>query len=97
MPNSSTPIDVEIKCRNMPFNLSIDDAGYWNDNSPVKTYFWNALSLNLPQLENAAIKTIASVLPRIKDGALKKCAEIFCMQESVHAIPWDQNSRPSDI
>jgi len=86
MSSSSTPIDVEIECRNIPFNFSIDDAGYWNDNSPVKTYFWNSLSLGLPQLENAAVKTIANVLPSIKDEALNKCAKVFCMQESTHAI-----------
>lgn len=53
---------------------------YWNDNSPFKTHFLNALSITLPDCEKFFIDTVK---PHLKDSSDPDLVE-FVRQEGYH-------------
>ena len=57
---------------------------YWNDNSPFKTHFLNALSLTLPECEKFFIETVRHYAKEINDPTLTKEVKEFVKQESHH-------------
>ena len=57
---------------------------YWNDNSPFKTHFLNALSLTLPECEKFFIETLKHYSKQIDDPTLTKEVKEFVKQESQH-------------
>lgn len=82
--------EVPIIHRDVVFQFQDDDFQYWNDGSPAKTHFWNALSLGLPQLENSVVKIMSQVRESISDERLREDVRVFCMQESRHAVSHNQ-------
>lgn len=59
---------------------------YWNDNSPFKTHFLNALSLTLPECEKFFIETLKHYSKQITDPTLKLEVKEFVKQESHHRL-----------
>lgn len=57
---------------------------YWNDNSPFKTHFLNALSLTLPECEKFFIETVIDYAKGIEDPRLVCNIKEFVKQESHH-------------
>lgn len=57
---------------------------YWNDNSPFKTHFLNALSLTLPECEKFFIETIKHYSKEIIDPTQLRDIKEFVKQESHH-------------
>lgn len=57
---------------------------YWNDQSPFKTHFLNALSLTLPECEKFFIETIHYYSKQLTDPVLKQEVKEFVKQESHH-------------
>jgi predicted metal-dependent hydrolase len=57
---------------------------YWNDNSPFKTHFLNALSLTLPECEKFFIETLKYYSKDVNDPNLSKDIKEFVKQESQH-------------
>lgn len=57
---------------------------YWNDNSPFKTHFLNALSITLPECEKFFIETIRPFRQLLTDEEQILEVEEFCKQESHH-------------
>lgn len=64
----------------------------WRDNSPLKTFFENTLSIMLPMLEDAMIKAMNEAKEHIKpeNSELIKQIEVFCEQEETHALVHSQ-------
>lgn len=59
---------------------------YWNDNSPFKTHFLNALSITLPDCEKFFIETVKPHIKRINDPELLAHTKEFVKQESHHRV-----------
>jgi uncharacterized protein len=57
---------------------------YWNDNSPFKTHFLNALSITLPDCEKFFIETVRHYSKDISDPAQLRDIGEFVKQESHH-------------
>jgi len=57
---------------------------YWNDNSPFKTHFLNALSITLPDCEKFFIETVRHYSKDITDPAQLHEIGEFVKQESHH-------------
>jgi len=57
---------------------------YWNDNSPFKTHFFNALSISLPDCEKFFIETVAAYSKNIDNEKFKLEIKEFLKQESHH-------------
>lgn len=57
---------------------------YWNDNSPFKTHFLNALSLTLPECEKFFIETVKHYAKDITDPTQIRDLKEFVKQESHH-------------
>lgn len=57
---------------------------YWNDNSPFKTHFLNALSLTLPECEKFFIETVRHCSKEITNPQLANEIKEFVKQESHH-------------
>lgn len=57
---------------------------YWNDDSPFKTHFLNALSITLPDCEKFFIDTVRPHLHTLEDGPLLSELREFVKQESYH-------------
>lgn len=56
----------------------------WNDDSPFKTHFLNALSITLPECEKFFIETVRHHIKAIDDPVLLAEAKEFVKQESHH-------------
>ena len=57
---------------------------YWNDNSPFKTHFLNALSITLPECEKFFIETVKQYSKDLTDPAQIIEVKEFVKQESHH-------------
>lgn len=57
---------------------------YWNDHSPFKTHFLNALSLTLPECEKFFIETIKQCSKELTDPMQINEVKEFVKQESHH-------------
>ena len=58
---------------------------YWNDNSPFKTHFLNALSITLPDCEKFFIETVILYSKKITDHNQITEVKEFIKQESHHS------------
>lgn len=58
---------------------------YWFDNSPVKTHFFNALSITFPEGEKFFIDSIKALRDKIIDEQLLKDIDTFIKQENWHS------------
>ena len=65
-------------------NFTDDLPKYWNDNSPVKTHFFNSISLMFPGGEGFFIDSLNAVKDKITDEKLKRECTEFIAQESRH-------------
>lgn len=76
---------MKIQARDVNFDLTGDIPKHWNDNDPVKTHFFNTLSVVLPAYEQFFIRTMIKNIGAITDLVLKDEAKGFCAQEGTHA------------
>lgn len=68
----------------LKFHFSKDIPRYWFHGSAAKTHILNGLTLMLPAAEKFFVRSVRSVLPRIKNLKIQEDAKAFVTQEMHH-------------
>jgi predicted metal-dependent hydrolase len=85
MSASTTPLDININSKQLRFRFPAHlSAANWNDQDPVKSHFWNALSGMLPNTEAFILQVMTPLVAAIQDEKLRGELEGFCRQERLH-------------
>jgi len=74
----------ELKVRSIDFTFD-EVPFYWNRGNPHWGNFVNFVTVIGPAFERYFIKAIRQAMPLIKDPAVKKDADLFCLQEAQHS------------
>jgi uncharacterized protein len=74
----------ELEVRNLRFRFDDDIPKHWHGASPVRTAFFNSQSLFFPAGERFFVDSVKRYIPRLRDPALYRRAQLFCGQEAVH-------------
>lgn len=80
------PMDAAdaILPRRLRFALPEDLPRYWNDNCPVKTHIFNAITILAPAFERLAISSVLPYKDKISEERLANQVSGFIGQESAH-------------
>lgn len=84
-PRAVRPSNVNIKARNLKFDLDTSIPRHWCDSDPFLTHFMNALSLTFPAGERQFIESVKAVRDRVKNPATRVDVAGFSAQEALHS------------
>ena len=73
-----------IVVRPFSFNFPDDLKAIWVPGNPVRSHFWNGISLTMPYLEPYLIKTNLEAMQYIKEPSLLNDMKAFNQQERNH-------------
>lgn len=82
---SRMPEGMQLKVRNIEFNLERQLSENWLDGDAFKTAFFNALSMSFPAGERFFIDSVRAFKDDISDAKLKKEMSGFFGQEGMHS------------
>jgi predicted metal-dependent hydrolase len=74
-----------LKIREIDFTFDENIPFHWNPNQVLLGNFVNMVTLAVPAFEGHCIRATRLVMPDIKDPALAREAELFCIQEAQHS------------
>lgn len=80
---AKTPIDIRV--RQMGFEIPKDLPKYWVSNDPFETHLFNALSLTFPIGEQQFVDSVRAFADQVTDPALKDDVRAFIGQEMQHS------------
>jgi uncharacterized protein len=80
----TTPADVQIRGRNLHFDVAEARDRHWLGGDPVGTAVFNALSLTFPDGEKLFIDAVKHFRPKL-EGKLLDDVQGFIAQEGIHA------------
>ena len=82
---SRMPEGMTLEVRNIEFDLNKQLSKDWLDNDPLKTAFFNALSMSFPAGERFFIDSVRHFRDKVKDPKLKQEISRFIGQEAMHS------------
>ncbi len=81
---SQNAVDMEILRRDINFGIGENPAPLWCDNDEIRTAFFDAFSLFLPEGERFFIRAVHHYLDQVKDERLRRDIKGFSAQEALH-------------
>ncbi len=81
---SHTPEDVTLHLRNRQYQFNEVLASDWHSDDPVKTAFFNAMSILFPIGEKFFVDSVRHYRKQISDPVLLKQIKQFSLQEAAH-------------
>lgn len=75
---------IDLEPRNEHFHFETNERKYWFDGDPVKTVFWNALSIMFPEGEKFFMESVKNKRKLVEDPVLQKQIDGFLTQEAMH-------------
>lgn len=76
---------IDLKVRKIDFQFTDDISFQWNPGNPYWGNFINFAAFVAPAFERYFIKATRLAIPQIRDGAIAKNADLFCLQEAQHS------------
>lgn len=80
----TTPADVEVRGRDIRFDVESARKGHWLGGDPVGTAVFNALSLTFPDGERLFMDAVRHYRPQLS-GKLVEDVKGFIAQEAIHS------------
>ncbi|MFE8072440.1 metal-dependent hydrolase [Marinobacteraceae bacterium S3BR75-40.1] len=80
-----TPEGLEIKTRNLDFDVEQELKTLWHGGDVFRTAFFNAMSMQFPEGEHQFIRAVRNYRDRIQDPELKQQIKGFIGQEGMHS------------
>lgn len=84
MSAKTTPADVDVRGRDISFDLQAARGGHWLGGDPVGTAVFNALSLTFPDGERMFMDAVRNYRGELK-GKLAEDVKGFIAQEAIHS------------
>lgn len=75
---------IELEPRNEHFHFETVDRRDWHGGDPVKTIFFNALSVTFPEGEKFFMESVKAYRDKIEDPVLRQQIKGFVTQEAMH-------------
>lgn len=82
--------DISLHPRLEVFGFTVDTPHYWVRGDAFQTHFFNAFFSFTPGVERFTARTIRRARAHVSDPALKRCIELFLIQEVRHGREHDK-------